>query len=166
MGITPKELQDILHDNPDIALVDDGAALRYTYHVTPVAIKALVPTEEEEQEALFEWVDANMAAHEELKMLFHVPNGGYRPPQVGRSLRFQGVRRGVPDLMLAVPRVGYDGKVHCGLFIELKRVEKSKVSDEQKQWLENLRYYGYSAVICFGAAEAISVIQSYLAQEG
>ena len=153
MGITPMQLNDMLRNNPDIVMVDDGAPR--------IAVKLPVPTEDEEQAALFEWAALNEAQHPELAMLYHVPNGGYRPPQVGKALKFQGVKAGVPDICLPVAR----GKFHA-LYLELKRVDHSNhATDEQIDWINRLRYYGSSAVVAYGLSEAIQAIIAYLSQE-
>ena len=51
----------------------------------------------------------------ELKLLYHIPNGGTRDPIEAKHMKEQGVKRGVPDLHLPVAR----GKYH-GLYIEMK----------------------------------------------
>ena len=73
-------------------------------------------------------------------------------------LRAEGVRAGVPDVMLAVRRGQWGG-----LFVELKRADRSNhATPEQAAWLERLRSYGYMAVVAYGAQEAINVIEHYL----
>jgi len=62
-----------------------------------------------------------------------------------------------PDLMLAVPRRGFHG-----LFIEMKRTKGGTISDEQNQFLHELRLAGYNAVCCRGSDEAIRAISVYL----
>lgn len=161
--MTPDELTKILRNNPDIVLIDDGAPAR----PAPVAATLPAPTEHDEQVALFEWAAANEAKHPELACMFHVPNGELRHPAVAARLRASGVKAGVPDIFLAVPRGGANGgKVHHGLFIELKRAGKEgRATDEQQDWIARLRSYGYVAVIAHGCTEAINIIQSYLSQE-
>lgn len=115
--------------------------------------------ESEEQTAIIEW--ANIMQHRvpELALLYHVPNGGSRNVIEAKRLKAQGVKSGVPDLVLPVAR----GKYH-GLYIELK-TPRGRVSDTQKQWLEALRNQGYAAIVCRGADEAIAMIAKYLAGE-
>lgn len=52
----------------------------------------------------------------ELALLHHIPNGGTRDAVEAKHLKQQGVKSGVPDLCLPVPR----GQYH-GLYIEIKR---------------------------------------------
>ena len=115
--------------------------------------------ESEEQTAIIEW--ANIMQHRvpELALLYHVPNGGSRNVVEAKRLKAQGVKSGVPDLVLPVAR----GKYH-GLYIELKTL-RGRVSDAQKQWLDALRNQGYAAIVCRGADEAIAMIAKYLAGE-
>jgi hypothetical protein len=114
-------------------------------------------TEHEEQVALMRVVEMHQGRWPELGMLFAIPNGSERNVIVGRKLKAEGVKKGVPDLCLCLPRGGYHG-----LFIELKRQKKSRISPEQVQWIAALRGQGYRAEICLGAAAAWEVIQEYV----
>lgn len=49
-----------------------------------------------------------------------------------------------------------------GLFIELKRRDGGKVSMQQKYYIARLNDNGYLAVVCYGAKEAIKIIEEYL----
>ncbi len=125
----------------------------------PDALK-LLPTEEQEQMKLFAWVDFELRTGRGdpmLCMLFHVPNGGKRGKAEAARFKAQGVKSGVPDLCLPVPRGGYHG-----LYIELKRLAGGTVSREQKEWIENLRRLGYRAEVCKGWEAAAEVIEGYL----
>ena len=114
-------------------------------------------TEHEEQVALMRLVEMHKGRWPELGMLFSIPNGGDRNVIVARKLKAEGVRRGVPDLCLCLPRGGYHG-----LFIELKRQKGGQVSAEQKAWISALRGQGYRAEVCKGATEAWDVIREYV----
>ena len=115
------------------------------------------PTESEEQQKIFAWARAMTYKYPELELLHHCPNGGYRNMPEAVRFKKEGVSSGVPDLTLPVAR----GAFHA-LAIELKRQKGSKVSPAQKWWLEKLREQGWQAGVCYGAAEAIEVIQDYL----
>lgn len=115
------------------------------------------PTESQEQIALFEWVEYAMARYPELKLLFHVPNGELRNKVVAARLKKEGVRSGVPDLVLPVARGGYHG-----LYIEMKRIRHGKVSKDQREWLDALNEQNYCAIVCKGADEAQEAIVRYL----
>ena len=122
------------------------------------AVKPRVPREDEEQIALFNWA-AWMACtrYPELELLHHVPNGGYRNKAEAGRFRAQGVRSGVPDVVLPVARGGWHG-----LYIELKRTEGGRVSEEQRWWLGKLSAQGYYTAVCKGWEEAKDAIESYL----
>lgn len=115
------------------------------------------PTEEQEQAAIFEWAQLMTPQFPELSLLFHVPNGGLRSKPEAVRMKKTGVKPGVPDLCLPVPR----GESH-GLFIELKRKHGGKVSPDQKAWIEALTDQGYYAEVCRGAEEACDLIIAYL----
>lgn len=114
-------------------------------------------TEHEEQVALMRLVDMHKGRWPELGMLYAVPNGGDRHPAVAAKLRAEGVKAGVPDLCLPVPRGGYHG-----LYVEMKRQGKSTTSAVQKAWVHALKHQGYRAEVCKGATEAWEVIQEYM----
>ena len=117
----------------------------------------MIACEASEQAALFEWAARAQGKYPELGLLFHVPNGGSRDPREAAHLKRQGVKSGVPDLCLPVPR----GPFH-GLFIELKRVKGGALSGRQKEWLGLLNHHGYRAVVCRGWLEARETILEYL----
>lgn len=119
-----------------------------------------VPTEAEEQIALFEWATLQSGRFPELALLYHVPNGGSRNKIEAARLRAQGVKSGVPDLCLPVAR----GANH-GLYIELKRQRGGRISEEQVRWINGLLEQGYAAAVCKGWQEAASVIIGYLRQK-
>ena len=116
-----------------------------------------VPTESEEQQALFRWAAYESGAHPELALLYHIPNEGKRSQIAGAKLRAEGLKRGVPDICLPVPR----GKWH-GLYIELKRLRGGRVSDDQQRWLDALNEQEYFATVCRGWQQAAAEIQNYL----
>ena len=83
----------------------------------------VIPTEDEEQEALFRWADAQSATKPWLKGMFAIPNGGYRAKATAARMKRTGTRAGVPDIFLPVS----NGREH-GLFIEMKRRKGGTVS--------------------------------------
>lgn len=119
-----------------------------------------VPTESVEQQCLFRWAEFQSGRYPELKLLYHVPNGGSRKKSEAGRFRAEGVKAGVPDLCLPVAR----GEYH-GLYIELKRLKNSKTSEDQKAWIEKLNEQGYCAVVCKGWEAAAKVITEYLNME-
>lgn len=127
---------------------------------------------------------------EVLHLMHAVPNGGSRGDSAksrairGMQLKAEGVKPGVPDIFLPVPRwnatVSYVtfGKtapfmeVICGLYIEMKKPsQKPKrkgaggVSDEQAEYMENLLHRGYACKVCYSWQEAANIITEYLRGE-
>lgn len=97
----------------------------------------------------------------ELRLLYAVPNGGLRSKRIAAQLKAEGVKAGVPDYCLPVPRGNY-----AGLYLELKRLEGGRVSPEQKDWLAALSEQGYATAIAHGWEEAFAVLRDYLAADG
>lgn len=116
-----------------------------------------IPTESQEQVTLFAWAHMSLAKYPELEWLFHVPNGGYRNAREAQRLKKEGVKAGVPDVCLPIPRGGYHS-----LYIELKRQAGGSVSPDQKKWLEALKNAGHKAVVCKGFEMAKEEIINYL----
>lgn len=116
-----------------------------------------IPTEAEEQAALFRWADLAQGDYPELALLHHIPNGGYRNKREAANLQREGVKAGVPDICLPVARNGCHG-----LYIELKRRKGGRLSPPQAWWLERLKKQGYQVAVCYGWVEAKNIIVQYL----
>jgi len=130
--------------------------------------KSDIPTEREEQVKLAKYLDS-------LGLLWcHVPNeghGGYgKGAQIkGAQLRSQGLRKGVPDVLVFNKcTVTEDGETlsYSGCAIELKRQKGGRVSDSQKEWIEGLRRAGWVAEVCNGFEEAQKLIKELGYDEG
>lgn len=109
-----------------------------------------------EQAMLFDWALLLENVHPALKNMFHIVNEGKRTARTGAELKRQGLKRGVPDLFLAVPRNGKHG-----LFIEMK-AEKNKPTKDQIIWLDKLTRAGYMCAVCWDFFAAKKVICDYL----
>jgi len=119
------------------------------------------PTESQEQTGLLRWAALRAVSAPELALLHHIPNGGLRHMHTAIQLKRQGVKPGVPDLHLPVPR----GTFH-GLYIEMKRRSGGVLSENQRWWIDRLTEQGYKVVVAYGASEAIREIESYLSLTG
>lgn len=117
-------------------------------------------SEKTEQETVIQWCGWQQGKYPELKLIYHVPNGGSRNTVEAANLKRQGVKAGVPDLCLPVPKNGYHG-----LYIEMK-YGKNKTTEKQEEWLKELTVQGYFTAVCYGAEEAKRVIARYLAFPG
>lgn len=116
--------------------------------------------ESQEQQKIIRWW-ALACHHHSLPewLLFAIPNGGARTQRYGARLKAEGMRPGVPDLMLAVPRGG-----HNALFIELKQ-GKGRLSLNQKAMLKLLEAQGYATAVPYGFEQARAAIENYLGEQ-
>lgn len=112
--------------------------------------------EDAEQSALFEWAEWSENMHPELALMLHIPNGGHRHKATAVRLKREGVKAGVPDIYLPVPRGAY-----AGLWIELKSA-KGSLSELQRWWVARLRGQGYAVGVCYGWEQARDAIVEYL----
>lgn len=121
------------------------------------SFKKYLPTEAEEQITLFQWAQIYSNKWPELDLMFHIPNGGSRNVIEAHHLRLQGVKPGIPDIYIPCARGGYNG-----LFIELKRKQGGRVSEDQERVIKSLREQGYCAEVCRGWEEAAKTIERYM----
>lgn len=127
--------------------------------------------EHDEQVRLFEWASLMSNNHPELELLFAIPNGasyggGGGRWNIAKRMKEEGVKKGVPDVFLAVPMIRQDPlgnitEMNAGLWIEMK-AGKNRPSEDQKWWIEKLETYGYRVQVCYSAEEAIEAITEYL----
>lgn len=90
-------------------------------------------------------------------MLFSIPNGGRRDPIGVVFLKREGLRPGVCDLFLSVPR--HD----ChGLYIEMK-APNGVISEAQNHFILGAKMFGYHVAVCRSLDAAIGAITAYLA---
>lgn len=114
-------------------------------------------TEHGEQSALCCWAARSGIA--ELKWLFAIPNGFFSIPAQKAKMKAEGLRAGVADLMLPVQSICGQ---HYGLFIEMKRNDRARLSDEQREFGEFVTGQGYKFVVCYSWKEARDEILKYL----
>lgn len=117
-------------------------------------------SERAHQTALFCWAAIEAQNIPELTLMFAIPNGGERNIIVATQMKAEGVKRGVPDIFLPVPRGSYSG-----LFIELKKVG-GKVSSEQTHYLVELKRQGFACTVCVGWEQARDAILAYMNWKG
>lgn len=112
--------------------------------------------EHKQQVALFQWARLQSKAWPELDLMFAVPNGARTSIRTAVKLKAEGMKAGVPDICLPVPRKGFGS-----LFIEMKR-KGGRLQDSQKEWATQLIANGNRVAVCYSTDEAISVISDYL----
>lgn len=118
-----------------------------------------VDREGQEQAALMQ--ELQLRYPQVYKLIYHVPNGGHRHKLVAAKLKGQGVKAGVPDLVLPMARGG-----HFGLYIEFKAKPPfdAEVSPSQDAYIQALNAQGYLAIVCRGSIDAVEAIRAYLLQ--
>lgn len=118
-----------------------------------------VDREGQEQAALLE--EIQLRYPDVYELIYHVPNGGHRVKAVAAKLKGQGVKAGVPDLVLPMARGGY-----FGLYIEFKAKPPfdAPVSASQDAFLQLLTNENYLAIVCRGNIDAVEAIRAYLLQ--
>ena len=120
------------------------------------------------QKAIFIWAAWHQAKYPDLRWLHSTQGGAKMTPATAGKMKAEGMKPGVPDIFLDVPRGGYHG-----LRIELKAPEmrnekgtivkrKGVTMVEQTEWLAHYTKSGYMAVLCYGWADAVQVIEEYL----
>ncbi len=105
-----------------------------------------------------------------LEFLYAVPNGARTARSVANRLKAEGMKAGVPDLVLPYRIFHWTdrkwktgGTFFPGVYIEMKSKDtKGRVSKDQKKWIEYLSGQGYKVEVCWNAVEAIKVLEGYL----
>jgi hypothetical protein len=122
--------------------------------------KRRLKPEHEDQVAVILWATLHERQYPDLDLLHSVPNGGLlggdHPTWIGKALKDEGKKAGVPDLDLPVPRGPY-----IGLRIEMK-AKGRKSSTDQLRWQRRLREVGHRVEVCIGWETAVAAIVSYL----
>ena len=134
---------------------------------TLLQIATAPPLETVEQQSLFTWADAHARKYPELRDLYAVPNGAHKSPAMAAKFQREGLKPGVPDVVLPHARGGYHA-----LYVEMKRrpvvgkrghlLAPTKPSPQQLDWHERLRAAGNKVVTCYGWDEAVKEILAYL----
>ena len=88
-------------------------------------------------------------------------NGGKRDKRTAAALKAQGLKPGVPDVLIFTPPPSGIG---CGMAIELKRdsgqgKQRGRLSPHQRIWLEELRALGWRAEVAYGYDHALEILR-------
>lgn len=113
------------------------------------------------QSALFAWA-GGCEIKEDLRWMHAIPNGGDRDRRTAGQMAAEGVKSGVWDIFLPVPRGGYKG-----LYIEMKRPGRERevnggLSDKQLEFGEMAHKNGYRCVVCYHWRKAAEKLNEYL----
>lgn len=125
--------------------------------ITPEML-AKCGSEHAHQTALFCWAalpETKELLGPEIDLMFAIPNGGLRSKRVAANLKAEGVKAGILDIFLPVPR----GEYH-GLFIEMK-IAPNKITPEQALFGQRVTAQGYRCCLCYSWYEAKMAILSY-----
>ena len=90
------------------------------------------------------------------KLLFAVPNGGFRNQATAGRLKAEGVVAGVADLILLFPNHGFHA-----LCLEIK-TDVGRQSELQRQWQAEVEKFNYKYVICRNFDDFKKQITDYL----
>lgn len=109
---------------------------------------AVVPSEDEEQMALVEYLELRGLKY--TATTNHTYTTSWKQKTHNRKL---GLRAGIPDMIVVLPAKGL-------AFIEMKRKKNSSTTPEQVAWIEALNTCpGVEARVCKGADVAIAFIE-------
>ena len=111
-------------------------------------------TESQIQKDCVRWFRERYAEIEPL--FFSVANGGARNVWTAKIMKDEGVRAGVADLILLIPRHGF-----ACLCIEMKTPD-GKQSDSQKVFEKMCKQYRNKYVVCHSLPEFQKVVMEYL----
>lgn len=115
-----------------------------------------LPTEYQECKTFWAWLETYPPTK---GFAYHINNEGKRSHGLAHLLYLIGLRKGVSDYCLAVPRGTYGA-----LYIEMKRRDKtkSKITTEQSEWIKKMLAIGNQAHVAYGADEAIEFVLQYM----
>lgn len=116
----------------------------------------LILSEHSIQSSFFKWVDIMSKTDERYLNIWAVPNGARTNIITAVKLKREGLRKGVPDVTIAVPT-----KTRPGAFIEFKKIG-GPVALEQRLILERLGRMGYAVIVCRSTEQGIEFVKEYL----
>lgn len=93
------------------------------------------------------------------RLIYHVPNGERRDAITGARLKRSGVVAGVPDLVIPYATGSYSH-----LYIELKAGTTGRLSQNQKEVIEQLRSGGACVVVARSIDDFIFAVRDYFGE--
>lgn len=120
-----------------------------------------IPTETDECKAFIAWTKlVRYRGRPLFDRVIKIPNDRGKRSVFTAIMVAIGMKRGFPDYVILAPIFGYSH--YGGLLLEAKRVNRSKVDDDQLAWRELLTEFGYRAEICAGSVEMIQAVREYM----
>jgi Fe-S cluster assembly iron-binding protein IscA len=104
------------------------------------------------QASYFSWAKL----HPEARRAYAIPNAAKRSVRLAAMMKAEGLRKGVLDVHLPIPRGGC-----AGLWIEFK-CGNNDLTPEQKAEAEQLAKDGFAVYACWGSIVAIELTCQYL----
>jgi len=116
-------------------------------------------TEHEIQSAFISWCNfpKTLECFPELELIYAIPNGANKSIATAMKFKREGLKPGVPDLHLPVPR----GEYHS-LYLEFKSDKSKKLSGKQIEWFNKLTSHGNMCVCVASEEKAEQVVKRYL----
>jgi hypothetical protein len=134
---------------------------------TALQIAQAPPLESQEQQSFFAWAELMVQRIPELADLYAVPNAAKRSMRLAMQMKREGLKAGVPDIVLPHARGGYHA-----LYVEMKRrrVKGEKVElkagtrprANQRDWHDRLTAAGNLVRVAYGWEEARDIVLEYL----
>lgn len=100
-------------------------------------------------------------------IIFAIPNAAKRSFRLAAKMKAEGMVSGIPDLFIAKNTLERIPGTCCanvwnGFFIEMKRSQKEKTTENQDYYLEKLAEAGYKTAVCRSFDEFQQVVNEYL----
>jgi hypothetical protein len=153
VSYTEREIARLLHANPDLSIMGNGAIS------APVAnvVSASQMSEHDMQVEIIQECQRRALTNPDYQMIFAIPNGGHRHPAVAAKLKAEGVQAGLPDLMCILARHSRHGAL-CEI-----KVGNNKPSEAQNWWIRRLRVEGYICEVIYDdPAKIIAFFEWYI----
>lgn len=109
-------------------------------------------SEDQIQQSVIEWCNWHPPLDE---LVIHIANQRKCSKAYGGHLRKMGLKRGVPDLFVALQNHGF-----AGCFIEIKSA-KGKLSPYQGEFLLRMKQQGYYVACCNNIDDTIKLLRWY-----
>lgn len=117
--------------------------------------------EKDIQREIYKWVIRNKGLYPALgQVFFSTQNGLLSNPVTVMMAKKTGLKKGVPDLLFLCP----NKKFH-GMALEIKTSIGAKRTDEQREFIQNLKELGYHADFYYRHEDATEAIEKYCKNE-
>lgn len=112
--------------------------------------------EHENQAAFFDLLRVNEGKYPFLKWIYAVPNAALRGKRERSRILAEGLKAGVSDVCVPIPRKGFHGA-----YMEFK-FGKNTVQANQKEFMEFVTAQGYTTVVVYSWTAAQEWLEGYL----